>query len=225
MTTFQQPTGSGGSGDDQPGKPPEDTKDTRDAQDTQDTQDAEDTQAIKELVVATSTLTIKEQVDIQPGRGGRVRVARGGLAGQLLGRAGLAPKKVTDQSKRERVAEAQKAEGVRQAAKQSIEEEFWGAVDTLGAFASSPVSSGKHMAGGEDPDPETIAFFADTTPSDWLLSQARGDFALNRTTSERYGDGISFTVYFRPDLKDKRRSVMGYLQQGKLTIIHVGPQQ
>jgi hypothetical protein len=211
MTTFQNP-GSGGSGGDEPGRPPEDRK------------DAKDTEAVKEQVIAASAEIVKEKVDVQAGRGrGAVRVRRGGLAGALLARSGVTPKKVTEESKQERAEEAQKVEGARQAVQRDIAEEFWRAVEELGTFEYSPVSSHRHLTGGEDPDPVTIAFFADTTPGDWLLTQPRSEFTLLRTKSAQYGDGIQFTIHFRQDRRDKRRSVTGYYQQGKLTIIHVGP--
>ena len=184
-----------------------------------------DTETVKKEVLAAAKETLKEKVQTPSRRGGNPRVRPGGFLGASLRQAGVGLQKPTEESKQKRVEEAQRAEEVRQEAKKSIEDEFWGAYEELGTFGYSPVSSGKHLTGGEDPDTATIDFFAAKPPHEWLAEQGRGSFVLVRSKSETHGDGIGFTVYFREDLKPPRRSVAGYLQQGRLTIVHVGPIQ
>lgn len=208
MTTFTS-TGTGGSGDDElPKQPPEGEKDK---------------EVVKEEMLATTKEALKAKVQTPSGRDGKFRVRPGGFLGASLRQGGVTLQKPTEESRRQRAEEAQKAEEVRQAAKKSIEDEFWGAYEKLGVFGYSKRGPYRHMEDGEDPDEVTFKFFADMPADQWLTTQPRSAFVLVRTTSKTHGDGIGFTVYFREDLKDKRRSVAGYLQGGELTIVHVGP--
>jgi hypothetical protein len=223
MTTFEQSGvtgGVGGGGDDRG------DGDGGDERRKRSHDDIKDTESVKKEVITTASKKAKTAVEGQGRTRRQVRIRRGGgLAGRLLSSAGTPPRRVTPQIVQEREAAAIEAERVRQEQVRSIAEEFWGAFGEGPQFERSPVSAGRHLRGGTDPDDRTIAFFADRSPETWLIAQAHDDFVLTRTTSTTHGPSISFTVYFLTDREPPRRSVAGHLQDGRFVIVHIGPVQ
>lgn len=222
MTSLEQggvTGGVGGGGDDRGGGGDDDERRERSHDDTKDTE------AVKEKVVTAATEKARTTVE-GPGRTRKqVRIpSGGGFLARSLAAAGAKPRVVTSEIRQAREAEGIATGQARQEAERSIADEFWAAFGAGPNFDRSPISSGRHLEGGTDPDDPTIKFFKHESPEAWLVAQSRGAFALARATSETHGPSIGFTVYFLTD-RDPRRSVAGHYQRGRFVIVHIGPVQ